>query len=103
MDNDGRFSSPPGPTNPASITKPVADKNIVFRCYHFAPGENGFIRPESGDRFRFVGRDPPTERGTESLTDLPARRSPAGVATHPVLGCIAVVKAALDRCPDVCA
>ncbi len=32
----------------------IADKNIVFRCYHFAPGENGFIRPESGDRFRFV-------------------------------------------------
>jgi len=47
----------------------IADKNIVFRCYHFAPGENGFIRPESGDRFRFVGRDPPTERGTESLAD----------------------------------
>src|SRR6202022_3637900 len=32
---------------------------------------------------------------------LPARRSPADVVAHRVSGCTAVVKGALERCPEV--
>jgi glyoxylase-like metal-dependent hydrolase (beta-lactamase superfamily II) len=31
----------------------LADRNILFRCYHFAPDENGYVKKDAEGRFRF--------------------------------------------------
>jgi hypothetical protein len=32
----------------------LANKSILFRCYHFAADETGYIRKDAEGQFRFV-------------------------------------------------